>query len=127
MFVLGKRLGCLEEPMPENCRLFVDSIRGMLQTTGKVMVSLPLHEYFKTKDYKKLMKHTEDISILARGYIHERIEEVDTKSKDEEGDGEDDFLSHMIHSGKMSVDEIATNAVDLMAAGVDTVCEMHVY
>ena len=33
----------------------------------------------------------------------------------------DDFLSHMIYSGKMDVKEIAVNSIDLLAAGVDTV------
>ena len=32
-----------------------------------------------------------------------------------------DFITFMIHAGKMDLDTIATNAVDLMAAGVDTV------
>ena len=32
-----------------------------------------------------------------------------------------DFVTFMMHAGKMDLDAIATNAVDLMAAGVDTV------
>ena len=32
-----------------------------------------------------------------------------------------DFITFMMHAGKMDVNTIATNAVDLMAAGVDTV------
>ena len=32
-----------------------------------------------------------------------------------------DFVTFMMHAGKMDVDAIAGNAVDLMAAGVDTV------
>ena len=45
---------------------------------------------------------------------------------EEGGEDEDppvgvDFITFMIHAGKMDLDTIATNAVDLMAAGVDTV------
>lgn len=45
----------------------------------------------------------------------------------EEGEDDDeppvgvDFVTFMMHAGKMDLDAIAANAVDLMAAGVDTV------
>ena len=32
-----------------------------------------------------------------------------------------DFITFMMHAGKMDLETIVTNAVDLMAAGVDTV------
>ena len=34
-----------------------------------------------------------------------------------------DFITYMIHAGKMDVKTIAVNAVDLMIAGADTVKE----
>ena len=38
-----------------------------------------------------------------------------------------DFITFMMHAGKMDLDTIATNAVDLMAAGVDTVGTTCIY
>ena len=32
-----------------------------------------------------------------------------------------DILTYLVHSGKQSLEEAATNAVDLMTAGIDTV------
>ena len=32
-----------------------------------------------------------------------------------------DFITFMMHAGKMDLETIATNAIDLMAGGVDTV------
>ena len=37
-----------------------------------------------------------------------------------------DFITFMMHAGNMNLEEITTNAVDLMAAGVDTVINIDV-
>ena len=45
------------------------------------------------------------------------LEEVE----DEEPPVGVDFITFMLHNGKMDVDTIANNSVELMIAGVDTV------
>ena len=36
-----------------------------------------------------------------------------------------DFITFMMHAGKMDLDTITMNAVDLMSAGIDTVNHCH--
>ena len=61
-----------------------------------------------------------------------QVTEEEKRLLEEGGDDDEppagvDFITFMMHAGKMDVDTIATNAVDLMAAGVDTVqCVIHV-
>ena len=121
--MLGKRLGCLEDPMPQDCREFVDNVRGFIHTTNKLVIGLPLHRFIKTQNWKNLVKHFEMAYSIARGLVKTRIEEIDRRAQTGEGKIKDDFLSHMIYSGKMSTKEVAVNAIDLLAAGVDTVSE----
>ena len=119
--MLGKRLGCLEDPMPQNCREFVDNVRGFLDTTNKLFMGLPLHKIIKTQNWKNLIKHLGISFSIASGLIKSKIEEIEREAQTGEGEKKDDFLSHMIYSGKMSVEEVIVNAIDLMKAGIDTV------
>ncbi len=59
--------------------------------------------------------------------IQAKIEEIEKRAVEntvDDDDAGDDFLTHMVYSGKMDVKEIAVNAVDLLAAGVDTVSRL---
>ena len=107
--------------MPHDCREFVDNIQGFLETTSKLLMGVPLHKFIKTQNWKNLVKHFEKAYSIASGLTKSRIEEIEREAETGEGEEKDDFLSHMIHSGKMSVEEVAVNAIDLMSAGIDTV------
>jgi len=69
------------------------------------------------------------ILSYASDEVNYRIEEVQQQDKELEKTTDDqvqaelgmDFLSYMIRSGKMTVPEIAVNAIDLLNAAVDTV------
>ena len=60
-------------------------------------------------------------------FIEERMNEIDAhKQQIEDADEvpeKMDFLTYMLLSGKLNKEEIASNAVDLMFAGIDTVSE----
>ena len=66
---------------------------------------------------------------MARRYINEKlaeIEEADRKaleaaSGEEEAPEKVDFVTYLVHSGKMSIEELSVNVVDLLSAGVETV------
>ena len=89
-----------------------------------LLTSVPLHKFMRTKKWKELVQHLKTIYCFASDLVQVKIEEIEkdsTKEEQEENDVGDDFLSHMIYSGKMDVKEIAVNAIDLLTAGVDTV------
>ncbi len=66
---------------------------------------------------------------LARQFIDEKLAEIaeddrralEAVSGEEEVPDKVDFITYMIHSGKMSVEEVSVNIVDLLSAGVETV------
>ena len=127
LFVLGKRLGCLEKVMPQECKGLVDDVHTMLVTTSKMMSGLPFHKLWKNKNWKTLVSSMDGMLSYAGGLVNEKVKRIELA---EEGDGLEteegmDFLTYMLHSssGKMTVEEIAVNAIDLIIAGVDTVSE----
>ncbi len=123
LFVLGKRLGCLGEEMPPDCKEFVDSVHIMMETTNKLLFGFPFHKIWRTKKWKALIDSSNTMLSHCSKLVDEKIDQIEKSSKAGETEAElgTDFLTHMIHSGKMGVDEIAVNAVDLLTAGVDTV------
>ena len=123
LFIYGKRLGCLGDEMPPECKHFVDSIHTFFEATSKVLFGFPLHKLWRTKNWKTLVSSFDDVFTYASGQINEKIKEIEEAGKSEKADAElgMDFLTYMIHSGTMSVEEIAVNAIDLLSAGVDTV------
>ena len=60
-------------------------------------------------------------------FIEERMNEIEAHKQQIEDTDEVpekmDFLTYMLLSGKLNKEEIASNAVDLMFAGIDTVSE----
>ena len=125
LFVLGKRLGCLEKVMPQECKGLVNDLHTFLHTTTMMMNGIPFHKLWKNKNWKTLVSCTDRILTYAGDQVKEKIKVIELA---EEGDGLEteegmDFLTYILHSssGKMTVEEIAANAIDLILAGVDTV------
>ena len=58
-------------------------------------------------------------------FVDERVKEIESYSQqvneNDEAPENMDFLTYMLLSNKLSKEEITSNAVDLMFAGIDTV------
>ena len=116
-------MGCLEDTVPPDCQEFISCVQGFVTTTSDIMMTLPFYKSQVNKLWNKLLEQINYIYEYASELIQEKIEEIKrhaSEGKDNEEQG-DDFLSHMVCSGKMDVKEIAVNAIDLLAAGIDTV------
>ena len=112
--------------MPPECKHFVDNIHTFFDANSKVVFGLPLHKLWRTKNWKTLVSSFDDLYTYASGQINEKIKEIEEAGKlnvSEKADAElgMDFLTYMIYSGTVRVEEIAVNAIDLLSAGVDTV------
>lgn len=117
--------------MPPECKKFVDDVHSFTATTGKILFGLPFHKIWRTKQWKELVNSLDGILTYTGHQVNQKIKKIEREEKeeaDEAGENqaelEMDFLTNMIHSGKMSVNEIAVNAMDLLTAGVDTVSEV---
>ena len=64
-------------------------------------------------------------------FVDERVKEIESHSqqvnKNDEAPEKMDFLTYMLLSNKLSKEEITSNAVDLMFAGIDTVSYAYIY
>ena len=132
LFVVGKRLGCLEDPIPPESREYMDSIEILLESMLQLMYGLPLHKLWRTKAWDTMVSTQGFMLSYAGKLVKEKIKEMEENRDAAENMGEasaelgKDFLTYMICSGKMGLEEIAVNAVDIIAAGLDTVSSKYV-
>ena len=73
-----------------------------------------------------IMVNTAAVSIVVVFMQVAQVTEEDKRLAEEGGEDDEppvgiDFITFMMHAGKMDLETIATNAVDLMGGGVDTV------
>ena len=114
--------------MPPDCQEWVSAINGLFSPSPKLMMG-PSHETAKTKAYKEMKESWRRIYELAMKRVRERMEEITEEDRraaaeasgEEEAPARVDFLTYLMHSGKMTVGEVATNSIDMLTAGVDTV------
>ena len=74
------------------------------------------------------MKAFQRVFEISMKHIKEKLEEIkeeDTRALENDEDQQApvgvDFLTYMSHAGKMPLEKITSNAIDLMSAGIDTV------
>ncbi len=122
MFILGKRMGCLEEQIPPDCHELIDQMNIFFITSQNLMLELPLIVFYETKNYKKLMQTFKRIYDISMAHIQKRLDEIEGEqsiSEDDEPPVGMDFLQYMSMANKMPLEEITTNAIDLMSAGIE--------
>ena len=131
LFVLGKRMGCFGEEIPPECRIIIDNVHIFLESTSKILFGLPLHKFWRTKNWKALVGSVDNMLRIGCDQVNEKVNQLSAQQENCKGEGEDvyaelgtDFLTYMVHSGSMDIQKIAANAIDLILAGVDTV-RMH--
>ena len=130
VFVLGKRLGCLDDPVPPDCQEWIDVIQELMASTQKVIMELSLYKYIPTKAYRTMKESIRRVYQLAIERVKQRMDEITEEDRrlaearegeEEEAPAQVDFLTYLMHSGKLSVEEVATNCIDMITGGVDTV------
>ena len=73
MFVLGKRLGCLELEIPSNCKRFIDAVNNFITITQELQFALPFHKFISTKNWKALAQNQQCMYDIAMGHIQEKV------------------------------------------------------
>jgi cytochrome P450 len=119
-------MGCLGEQMPPECRKFVDSIRINFDATSKLMLSIPFHKLWRTKNWKRIVNALDYMWSFTGELVKEKMLEIEEKTAavgntDIHAELGDDFITYMILSRRMGAEEIAVNAIDMLGAAVDTV------
>lgn len=131
LFVLGKRLGSLNVgSVPDDCQEYIDHLQKFLLSTQDLLFNLPYYKIYPTKSWKLLMEAQNGLHRIGMGLIEEKLKEIKGQdqqltSDDDEPSENEDFVTYMILKGKMTPEEVAINAADLLGAGVDTVSPSH--
>ena len=120
-------MGCLNlGSIPEDCQEFIGHIREFNLATQDLMFGLPFHKFYPIKAWKRLVEAQSGGYKISMRHIEEKLKKV--KEQDQQLTAEDgepseneDFVTYMVHKGKMSLVELTVNAGDLLAGGVDTV------
>ena len=97
----------------------------MFEAIERLFFAVPLYCIWPTKDFKAVRGGFQWIFELALKQVEEDINEEDKKAL-EAGEGDEapakvDFLTYVVHSGKLSMKDAAVNAIDLMSGGVEIV------
>ena len=120
-------MGCLSDQMPQDCRIFVDQLHEFTTATNKMFFSFPFHKLWRTKKWRSLVNSMNGIYNYCKGHVDKKIKEIEECSETSaNGNGNQaelgmDFLTYMIYSGQLSVEDISVDAIDMLTAGVDTV------
>lgn len=127
--MLGKRLGALNASgdIPQDCKEFIEQVGNIFRSLPDLLFSLPLYRLYPTKEWKAVINAHTAVRKLATKFIEERMVEIgeDYKrmlEKNEEIPDKVDFLTYILHApGKMTLNEVTGNVIDLLGAGVETV------
>ena len=119
----------MEGNAPPECQEFIDTVGVFFDLTAKMFLSVPVYRIYHNKLWRDSVKAQRDMKDLAMMFITKRLEEIEEEDKklleqhhkDDDPPLKVDFLTYLVHSGKMSLNAITANVIDLMMAGVDTV------
>ena len=119
-------MGCLDDHVPQDCKELIDSLQDMLNSIQRLMSGLPLHMVWSTKEWRFLKETMKHLYTLSLRHVKEKLEEIKEEDQERALEGSEapdkvDFLTYLVHSGKQSLEEAATNASDMMMGGVDAV------
>lgn len=119
----------MEGNTPPECQEFINEVNNFFDSTLKLFLSVPTYMIYRNKQWKYAVNSQRAVKNLAMKFISKRLDEIKEEDKqllqqatDDEAPVKVDFLTYLVHSGKMSLDAITANVIDLMTAGVDTVC-----
>lgn len=77
LFVLGRRLGCLdEEGAPSDSQQFISDIQTLLQLIPKFRFSLPLYRILQAKDWKRFLEIMDRVYHFTLLYSNKKLEDI---------------------------------------------------
>ena len=115
-FIFGKRLGALNlDDTNSDSQEFITTVERFLGDMIDLMSALPLYKIYPTKLWKTLVNDQITIHKLSMKMINEKLAEIEEEDRkaleaasgEEEAPEKVDFITYMVHSGKMSVEEVA--------------------
>jgi len=102
VFVLGKRLGCLDDPVPPDCQESIDVIQDLMASTQKVLMGPPIYKYIPTKAHRTMKESYKRLYQLPIKWVRQKMGEITEEiwrlaeawgGEEEEAPAQVDFLT----------------------------------
>ncbi len=129
-FAFGKRFDTLNlSGAPPESQEYITTVGRFFVSLTELLFSLPLYKIFPTRKWRNVVRDQTSLRDQSAKFIDEKLAEIaeddrralEAVSGEEEAPEKVDFITYMIHSGKMSVEEVSANIMDVLSAGVETV------
>lgn len=113
-----KRLGCLQENIPEETKRFIKAVGDML-TLSEIVIFLPKWTRSFLPYWENFIKAWDDIYEVSKKLVDAKLKSLDKMVQNGES-VEGEFLTFLLSSNKLSLKEIYTVLTELLLGGVDT-------
>lgn len=112
------RMGCMEDTIPEETQQFITSVGEMFRLS-QVVIIFPRSVWPYLPFYRKFVAAWDHLFDVAEKLIQKKVEEIEQKV-DFDHDVEGAYLTHLLLSEKMTLNEVLGSITELLLAGVDT-------
>ncbi|XP_051260276.1 sterol 26-hydroxylase, mitochondrial [Dicentrarchus labrax] len=113
-----RRMGCLNEMVPEETQKFIFSVGEMFRLSP-IIVLFPQSMWPYLPFWKQFVEAWDYLFKIAEELVQKKMEEIQEKVHLQQ-DVEGAYLTHLLLSEKMTVTEILGSITELLLAGVDT-------
>ncbi|XP_035532538.1 cytochrome P450 [Morone saxatilis] len=113
-----RRMGCLNEMVPEKTQKFIFSVGEMFRLSP-IIVLFPQYMWPYLPFWKQFVAAWDYLFKIAEELVQKKMEEIQEKVHLQQ-DVEGAYLTHLLLSEKMTVTEILGSITELLLAGVDT-------
>ena len=122
-------MGCLPDPSqaPTDCKSLLQSVHSFFKAKNETTLSLdlPHSEQRATEGWRALSNATSNVYTTVLLHIEQKLKDIKEHEHHRTSKplalSQVDFLTHMIHSGELSIHDAKLNSFDLIGGGVDTV------
>ncbi len=108
---------------------YISTVSQFFLSFSDLIFSLPLYKIFPTKSFKSVVNCQRSLLLQTNKFIDKKLAEIaeedrralEAASGEEEAPDKVDFITYLVHSGKLNVNEVSANIMDILSAGVETV------
>ncbi|XP_053733363.1 sterol 26-hydroxylase, mitochondrial [Synchiropus splendidus] len=112
------RLGCMNDVIPEETEKFIFSVGEMFRLSP-IIILFPKRTWPYLPSWKQFVDTWDHLFKVGEKLVNKKIEEIQQKV-DLDQNVEGAYLTHLLLSDKMTVNEILGSITELLLAGVDT-------
>lgn len=125
-YVFDARIGLFDDPPSEQGTRFVQAVHDFFDNSHYLMfdaVERTLYSFANTPKFRKVCQALDVMNDIGSKFVDDKIKELDKMAtrKDESQEIKDaSLLEYLLAKKELSYDEISSNALSLLGAGVDT-------